>query len=95
MTGYTDYLTPISKPTEKKNATDVKMLFDVEAFIKSRDKNSQDFYRRFCATQCFIRFIEERSFVSDKNLYNVFFDDCVRKIEEAAFTGNYQDELNN
>lgn len=81
------YLTPISRPIDKKNATDLKVLFDVEGFVKSRDRNSQDFYLRFTATQSFIRFIEERSFVSDKNAYDVFFDDCVRKIEDAEITG--------
>lgn len=89
MTGYTQFLTPISRPIEKNNATDVKLLFDVEGFVKSRDRNSQDFYQRFTSTQSFIRFIEERSFVSDKNVYDVFFDDCVRKIEDAAISGKF------
>lgn len=88
MSGYTDYLTPISRPIEKKNASDLKVLFDVEAFVKSRDRNSQEFYQRFTETQFFINFIEERSFVSDKNAYHVFFDDCVRKIEDASLVGN-------
>jgi hypothetical protein len=87
MSGYTDFLTPISRPIEKKNAMDVKVLFDVEGFVKSRDRNSQEFYQRFTATQSFIRFIEERSFVSDKNVYDVFFDDCVRKVEDAVVAG--------
>lgn len=87
MIGYNDFLTPISRPTEKKNATDVKSLFDVESFVKSKDRNAQEFYQRFTATQTFIRFIEERSFVSDKNVYDVFFDDCVRKIVDASSTG--------
>ena len=63
MTNYTDFLTPISKPIDKKNATDVRVLFDVESFVKSKDRNAQDFYQRFTATQTFIRFIEERELI--------------------------------
>uniref|UniRef100_A0A1I7TPQ7 PPR_long domain-containing protein n=1 Tax=Caenorhabditis tropicalis TaxID=1561998 RepID=A0A1I7TPQ7_9PELO len=31
-----------------------------------------------------MRFIEERSFISDKNTYNAFFDDCITKLASAA-----------
>ncbi|KAH7675976.1 Dennd4c protein [Aphelenchoides avenae] len=86
MSGYSDYLRPIVKNPRRVNATDTGALFDLKAFLESRDKNSQDFYRRFSETQCFIRFIEERSFLSDKNVYNVFFDDCIRKmLQEGTY----------
>ncbi|KAI6211821.1 hypothetical protein M3Y96_00475000 [Aphelenchoides besseyi] len=88
MSGYSDFLTPIVRPTDRKNATDVKTLFDLSSFIKSRDKNSQDFYRRFVETQSFNRFIEERSYLTERSVYNVFFDDSVKKVEEATIEGN-------
>ena len=31
----------------------------------------------------FASFIEERSFISDKNAYNAFFDDCIVKVDMA------------
>jgi hypothetical protein len=80
MIGYSNHLRPIMKKPRDVNATDTGALFNLESFLKSRDKNSSDFYKRFSETQCFIRFIEERSFVSDKNAYNVFFDDCIVKV---------------
>lgn len=42
------------------------------------------YFFRFCATQSFIRFIEERSFISDKNTYNAFFDDCIAKVDSSG-----------
>lgn len=80
MVGYAKHLCPIMKTPREINATDTGALFNLDSFLQSRDKNSQDFYRRFSETQCFNRFIEERSFISDKNAYNVFFDDCIEKI---------------
>ncbi|CAI4221129.1 unnamed protein product [Auanema sp. JU1783] len=80
MKGYQAHLRPIKSASATVNATDTGNLFNVEEFIKSRDKTSEPFFRRFCETQSFIRFIEERSFVSDKNTFNAFFDDCINKI---------------
>ncbi|CAD5226693.1 unnamed protein product [Bursaphelenchus xylophilus] len=87
MMNYVDHLKPITSSPKTVNATDMNTLFDLDNFLKSRDKNSQEFYRRFSETQCFIRFIEERSFISDKNVYNVFFDDCAEKMKRDGFTG--------
>uniref|UniRef100_A0A915DBA8 Uncharacterized protein n=1 Tax=Ditylenchus dipsaci TaxID=166011 RepID=A0A915DBA8_9BILA len=80
MAGYSNHLRPILKAPREISATDTGALFNLDSFLRSRDKNSSDFYKRFSETQCFIRFIEERSFVSDKNAYNVFFDDCIEKV---------------
>ncbi|KAI1733001.1 DENN (AEX-3) domain-containing protein [Ditylenchus destructor] len=80
MAGYANHLRPILKSPREANATDTGALFNLESFLQSRDKNSFEFYKRFSETQCFIRFIEERSFISDKNAYNVFFDDCITKV---------------
>ncbi|KAK0400073.1 hypothetical protein QR680_003340 [Steinernema hermaphroditum] len=80
MDGYTNHLRPIMSAPKDVKATDTGSLFDLESFLKSRDKSASEFFKKFSATQCFIRFIEERSFVSDRNAYNAFFDDCIHKI---------------
>lgn len=49
-------------------------------FLKSRDRSHQKFYTLMTKTQMFIRFIEECSFVSDKDASLAFFDDCVDKV---------------
>lgn len=53
-------------------------------FLKSRDRSHQKFYSLMTKTQMFIRFIEECSFVSDKDASLAFFDDCVDKVSMAA-----------
>lgn len=50
------------------------------AFVKSRDKNYHKFYQLMVNTQMFSKFIEERSFVSDKDASLAFFDDCAEKV---------------
>lgn len=51
------------------------------AFLKSRDKANQKFFQQLTKTQAFIRFIEERSFVSDKDASLAFFDECTEKVK--------------
>lgn len=80
MHGYTAFLRPIRSAPRRVGATDTGSLFDLDSFLRSRDKPSSEFFKRFSETQSFNRFIEERSFVSDKNAYNAFFDDCIAKI---------------
>ncbi|XP_037082224.1 C-myc promoter-binding protein-like [Pollicipes pollicipes] len=78
LRGYQAFLKPIkSKPT--MGTTDPSSLFDLQGFLKSRDKAHHQFYQMMMTTQSFIRFIEERSFVSDKDAYLVFFDECLAK----------------
>uniref|UniRef100_A0A1I7VVQ3 DENN domain-containing protein 4C n=1 Tax=Loa loa TaxID=7209 RepID=A0A1I7VVQ3_LOALO len=83
MQGYTAYLRPIRCAPLCVGATDTGSLFDLDAFLRSRDKSSLEFFKRFSETQSFNRFIEERSFVSDKNTYNAFFDECIAKISQS------------
>ncbi|XP_026883626.2 C-myc promoter-binding protein isoform X1 [Electrophorus electricus] len=79
LKGYRAYLLPITQaPSEK--ATDASSLFDLQGFLKSRDRSHQKFYSLMTKTQMFIRFIEECSFVSDKDASLAFFDDCVDKL---------------
>ncbi|XP_067351624.1 C-myc promoter-binding protein-like isoform X4 [Channa argus] len=80
LKGYRSFLRPITQaPSEK--ATDASSLFDLQGFLKSRDRSHQKFYSLMTKTQMFIRFIEECSFVSDKDASLAFFDDCVDKID--------------
>lgn len=50
-------------------------------FLKSRDRAYTKFYGVLTKTQIFSRFIEECSFVSDKDTGLAFFDDCVEKVK--------------
>uniref|UniRef100_A0A8C5EEG5 C-myc promoter-binding protein-like n=1 Tax=Gouania willdenowi TaxID=441366 RepID=A0A8C5EEG5_GOUWI len=80
LKGYRSFLRPITQaPSEK--ATDASSLFDLQGFLKSRDRSHQKFYSLMTKTQMFIRFIEECSFVSDKDASLAFFDDCVDKLD--------------
>ncbi|XP_036074260.1 DENN domain-containing protein 4C isoform X2 [Rousettus aegyptiacus] len=79
LKGYRTYLTPITEaPSNKATAAD--SLFDRQGFLKSRDRAYAKFYTLLSKTQIFIRFIEECSFVSDKDTGLAFFDDCIEKL---------------
>ncbi|XP_061664130.1 DENN domain-containing protein 4C isoform X2 [Syngnathoides biaculeatus] len=79
LKGYRYYLKPITQaPSEKATAAD--SLYDLQGFLKSRDRAHQKFYSQLTKTQIFIRFIEECTFVSDKDTGLAFFDDCVEKL---------------
>ncbi|XP_049530518.1 DENN domain-containing protein Crag isoform X1 [Anopheles darlingi] len=79
LKGYRDYLVPISKaPTI--GATDPNALFRMDVFLRSRDKAHHKFFQLLMKTQMFIRFIEERSFVSDGDHNLAFFDECAEKV---------------
>ncbi|KAM6949621.1 DENN domain-containing protein 4C [Aplochiton taeniatus] len=79
LRGYRSYLKPITQaPSEK--ATSADSLYDLQGFLKSRDRSHQKFYSQLTKTQIFIRFIEECTFVSDKDTGLAFFDDCIEKL---------------
>ncbi|XP_021574539.1 DENN domain-containing protein 4C isoform X2 [Carlito syrichta] len=79
LKGYRMYLRPITEaPSNKATAAD--SLFDRQGFLKSRDRAYTKFYTLLSKTQIFIRFIEECSFVSDKDTGLAFFDDCIEKL---------------
>ncbi|XP_039500306.1 DENN domain-containing protein Crag isoform X1 [Drosophila santomea] len=84
LRGYRDFLVPISK-APSVGATDPSALFQLKAFLRSRDKSHQKFFELMMKTQMFIRFIEERSFVSDGDHGLSFFDECAEKV------GNYDE----
>ncbi|XP_059352778.1 DENN domain-containing protein Crag-like isoform X4 [Daphnia carinata] len=80
LRGYRSFLLPITKaPTV--GATDPNSLFDLQGFLRSRDKAYVKFYSLMMKTQMFIRFIEERSFVSDMDSSLAFFDECSDKTD--------------
>lgn len=79
LKGYRSYLLPITKaPTV--GTTDPQALFQLNEFLRSRDKSHQKFFQLLMHTQMFIRFIEERSFVADGDQSLTFFDDCAEKL---------------
>ncbi|XP_011506517.1 PREDICTED: DENN domain-containing protein 4C isoform X2 [Ceratosolen solmsi marchali] len=86
LKGYRAYLLPITKaPTV--GTTDPTSLFNIQGFLRSRDKNHAKFYSMVVRTQMFIRFIEERSFVSDMDMAGLaFFDECTERVEEENAT---------
>ncbi|XP_053154407.1 DENN domain-containing protein 4C isoform X2 [Hemicordylus capensis] len=79
LKGYRTFLRPITQaPSNKATASD--SLFDLQGFLKSRDRAYTKFYVGLTKTQIFSRFIEECSFVSDKDTGLAFFDDCIEKL---------------
>uniref|UniRef100_A0A0A9WC26 C-myc promoter-binding protein n=3 Tax=Lygus hesperus TaxID=30085 RepID=A0A0A9WC26_LYGHE len=80
LKGYRNFLLPITKaPTI--GTTDTNSLFDLQGFLRTRDKAHNKFFSLVTKTQMFIRFIEERSFVSDMDAGLAFFDECTEKVE--------------
>uniref|UniRef100_A0A8C9RIW3 DENN domain containing 4B n=1 Tax=Scleropages formosus TaxID=113540 RepID=A0A8C9RIW3_SCLFO len=78
LRGYRTYLLPITQaPSER--TTDCSSLFNLQGFLKSRDRTQQKFYAQLTRTQMFTQFIEECSFVSDRHTCLEFFDECVQK----------------
>uniref|UniRef100_A0AAX7T3U9 DENN/MADD domain containing 4C n=1 Tax=Astatotilapia calliptera TaxID=8154 RepID=A0AAX7T3U9_ASTCA len=91
LKGYRCYLKPITQaPSEKTTAAD--SLYDQQGFLKSRDRAHQKFYSQLTKTQIFIRFIEECTFVSDKDTGLAFFDDCVEKVITIPVEGESSED---
>lgn len=79
LQGYRSYLIPITKaPTV--GTTDPDALFQMNEFLRSREKTQQRFFTLMMRTQMFTRFIEESSFVYDADQGLTFFDECIEKI---------------
>ncbi|NXG18862.1 DEN4C protein, partial [Grallaria varia] len=89
LKGYRTFLKPITQaPSNKATAAD--SLFDHQGFLKSRDRAYTKFYTHLTKTQIFSRFIEECSFVSDKDTGLAFFDDCIEKVKNVVMLLTYK-----
>ncbi|XP_063054729.1 DENN domain-containing protein 4B-like isoform X2 [Engraulis encrasicolus] len=80
LRGYRTYLLPITQAPSDRT-TDCSSLFNLQGFLKSRDRTQQKFYNQLTRTQMFTQFIEECSFVSDRHACLEFFDECVQKVD--------------
>lgn len=80
LRGYRSYLLPITQAPSDRT-TDCSSLFNLQGFLKSRDRTQQKFYTHLTKTQMFTQFIEECSFVSDRHASLEFFDECVQKVD--------------
>ncbi|CAB1334269.1 unnamed protein product [Coregonus sp. 'balchen'] len=78
LRGYRTYLLPITQAPSDRT-TDCSSLFNLQGFLKSRERTHQKFYIQLTRTQMFTQFIEECSFVSDRHACLEFFDECVQK----------------
>ncbi|XP_077432016.1 DENN domain-containing protein 4B isoform X2 [Vanacampus margaritifer] len=82
LRGYRAFLTPITQPPSD-TATDCGSLFNLQGFLKSRERTQQKFFSQLTRTQMFTQFIEECSFVSDRHACLEFFDECVQKVRPS------------
>ncbi|KAJ8271275.1 hypothetical protein COCON_G00101340 [Conger conger] len=80
LKGYRCFLKPIIEAPSKK-ATAADSLYDLQGFLKSRERASQKFYAHLTRTQAFVRFVEECSFASEKGTGLAFFDSCIEKVD--------------
>ncbi|XP_045900643.1 DENN domain-containing protein 4B-like isoform X1 [Micropterus dolomieu] len=80
LRGYRTFLLPITQ-APSDTTTDCSSLFNLQGFLKSRDRTQQKFYTQLTRTQMFTQFIEECSFVSDRHACLEFFDECVQKVD--------------
>ncbi|XP_060937993.1 DENN domain-containing protein 4B-like [Limanda limanda] len=80
LRGYRSFLLPITQ-APSDTTTDCSSLFNLQGFLKSRDRTQQKIYLQLTRTQMFTQFIEECSFVSDRHACLEFFDECVQKVD--------------
>ncbi|XP_030213798.1 DENN domain-containing protein 4B [Gadus morhua] len=80
LRGYRSFLLPITQ-APSDSTYDCSSLFNLQGFLKSRDRTQQKFYIQLTRTQMFTHFIEECSFVSDGHVCLEFFDECVQKVD--------------
>uniref|UniRef100_H2ZEE5 UDENN domain-containing protein n=1 Tax=Ciona savignyi TaxID=51511 RepID=H2ZEE5_CIOSA len=77
MKGYRQFLLPITEAPNPGTA-DPSSLFNIQEFVRSRERSSQRFYQSVVGTQLFSSFIEERCLTSSASL--VFFDECIDRL---------------
>ncbi|XP_075901883.1 DENN domain-containing protein 4B isoform X4 [Nelusetta ayraudi] len=80
LRGYRAFLLPITQ-APSDTSTDLSSLFNLQGFLKSRERTQQKFYGQLARTQMFTQFVQECSFVSDRHACLEFFDECVQKVD--------------
>jgi pentatricopeptide repeat protein len=61
--------------------------FDMSGYLKKQPEQSHEFFRQFCETQAFQRFIEDRMYPSENHSQVLFFDESVvAKLNRSTFT---------
>ncbi|CEF71666.1 Calmodulin-binding protein related to a Rab3 GDP/GTP exchange protein [Strongyloides ratti] len=95
LKGYDECILPLKKAPYLDNLKDIQNVFDFEKFIRSKDRQSLNFFKTFVNTQMFRHFIQERIFHSEKNEFYFFFDDIYRKCDISSTTTMYDnDDIN-
>nr|XP_018671970.1 C-myc promoter-binding protein isoform X3 [Ciona intestinalis] len=88
MKGYRQFLLPITE-APNSGTTDPSSLFNIQEFVRSRERSSQRFFNSLVGTQLFSSFIEERCLTSSTGMSDgisgrsgslVFFDECIDRL---------------
>eukprot|EP00118_Oscarella_pearsei_P021141 m.235821 g.235821 ORF g.235821 m.235821 type:complete len:1382 (+) comp40129_c1_seq15:72-4217(+) len=78
LKGYQTFLKPITcAPSD--SSTDIRSLFDLKGFKKTKSSSEMEFFNGLLTTQMFAKFVEERSFTSHHDSSLAFFDECTDK----------------
>ncbi|XP_003740678.2 DENN domain-containing protein 4C [Galendromus occidentalis] len=78
---FRQFLRPV---TEKPKNVTAETLFDVENFLRTKDKAHEEFYFLLVETQMFSRLVEERSFLSENDHSLAFFDQCCDQCDSSG-----------
>ncbi|KAM9515200.1 DENN domain-containing protein 4B [Guaruba guarouba] len=80
LRGYRGFLRPMELETPP-GGRDTESLFELQGFLRSRERGCQRFYSQLLRTQLFAQFIEDCSFGADRQPCLEFFDSCVDKVQ--------------
>lgn len=80
---YKQFLLPITSRPDI-GSRDLKKLFDLEGFVKSRPRGTERFFQLLTKTQLFSHFIEARSLSSGNDAVLAFFDECTERCDVTS-----------
>uniref|UniRef100_A0A8V5GUG6 Uncharacterized protein n=1 Tax=Melopsittacus undulatus TaxID=13146 RepID=A0A8V5GUG6_MELUD len=80
LRGYRSFLRPVQLQSPP-GGSDTHNLFDMQGFLRSRERGYHRFYSQLLRTQLFAQFLEECSFGADREPCLDFFDACVDKVQ--------------
>ncbi|XP_066928785.1 C-myc promoter-binding protein-like [Clytia hemisphaerica] len=83
LKSYKQFLLPITSRPDI-GSRDVKTLFDLEGFVRSRPRGTERFFQLMMKTQLFSHFIESRSLSSQNDAELAFFDECTERCEVTS-----------